>query len=133
MELNIKWTEIREVNVLPGRFYFVADISKEGNVTDFCVAYKVSGGWRLSKFYTVEFKVTHACIIDEVNHKISTPAHAIGDRVVTSTSIEDYKIGSVGEIVGKYDKARTWCIRMEDDFIILLEDKYFKHYYPGGD
>ena len=44
MELNIKWTEIREVNVLSGRFYFVAQASKEGNILRFCIAYQVMGG-----------------------------------------------------------------------------------------
>ena len=132
MELNITWIEIREVNILRGRSYFVADISKEGNVTDFCIAYKVSDCWRLSRFYLVDFKVTHACLIDGVTNKISTPAHAIGDRVVISETLEEYKRGSVGEIVGKYDKSRTWCVRMEDDFVILLEDKWFKRYYPEG-
>ena len=132
MELNIKWTEIREVNVLPGRFYFVADSYKEGNIKNFCIAYKVLDCWRLNKFYLVGFKVTHACLIREVTHKISTPSHAIGDRVVISTTVEEYKSGSVGEIVGKYDKSRTWCVRMEDNFVILLEDKWFKRYYPKG-
>ena len=88
----------------------------------------------------VPFKITHICRIDKivghnfvtplytmgdrvtVTNKISTPAHAIGDRVVISETLEEYKRGSVGEIVGKYDKSRTWCVRMEDDFVILLED-----------
>ena len=133
MELNIKWVEIREVNVLRGRCYFVAYISNEGEVVDFCIAYKVLECWRLNKYHIVHFKVTHACLINEVTHKISPPSSAIGDKVVISTSIEEYKAGSVGEIVGKYDKTRTWCIRMEDNFVILLKDKWFKHYYPGGE
>lgn len=133
MELKIKWTEIREVKRLHEKFYFVANISKVNNVKSFCVAHLDLEGWRLVGGLFVPFEVTHACLIHELCHEISTPAHAIGDKVVISLSIEKYKAGSIGEIVGKYDKPRTWCIRMEDNFVILLEDQWFKRYYPGGE
>ena len=133
MELNITWTEIREVNILPGRFYFVADIYKDGAVKNFCIAHNVSGlWWRVPGKTPTDFTVTHACIINKVTHVISPPAHAIGDRVIITISVEEYMKGSVGEIVGKYDKMRTWCIKMEDDFVILLEQKWFKRYLPVG-
>ena len=133
MKLNITWIEIREVNILPGKFYFVADISKDGVVKNFCIAHDVLGlGWRVPGKTLPAFTVTHACFINEVTHVISPPAHAIGDRVITSISVAEYMKGSIGEIVGKYDKTRTWCIKMEDDFVILLEQKWFKRYLPVG-
>ena len=132
MELNIKWVEIREVNVLIGRLYFLADISRAGNVKSFCVAHQTLGGWTASDKANVPFAVTHACLIDEVSHTISSPAHAIGDRVIISEHVEEHMKGDIGEIVGKYDKMGTWCIRMEDNFVILLEHKYFKRYHPEG-
>ena len=132
MELNIKWTEIREVKLLRGQPYFIAEASKEGSIGGFYIAYWVLGEWKIAQGYTLSIKVTHVCSIHEVTHKFYTSAHAIGDRVIISTSIEEYKKGSIGEIVGKYDKTRTWCIRMEDNFVILLKDKWFNRYYPGG-
>ena len=133
MELKIEWTEIREVSIFGGRFYFVANTSKAGKIKDFCVAYKTLERWRIDGVNFVPFEITHVCLINEVIHKISKPAHAIGDRVMILLGVEEYKQGSVGEIVGKYDKSRTWCIRMEDNFVILLEDKWFKRHYPGGE
>ena len=133
MELNIKWAEIRKVNVLYGKFYFVADIYKKGDIKSFCIAYKASKEWKLNDLQFVPFKVTHACLIDGITHKLPLTTYDIGDRVVTSTDIKKYKVNSVGEIVGKYDKMGTWCVRMEDDFVILLEDKWIKSYYPGGE
>ena len=134
MELNIKWTEIREVMVLPEQLYFVAEASKKDVILYFCIAYKApTGTWKVTSNFVVPFEVTHASIISGLHHEIFAPANAIGDKVVISPSINEYKAGSIGEIVGKYNKSRTWCIRMEDNFVILLEDKWFKRYSPGGE
>ena len=131
MELNIKWVEIREVNALRGKFYFVANIFREGGVKDFCIAFKTPESWKIHEKLLVPFEVTHVGLIDRITHTISRPTHAIGDRVIISVLVEEYKEGSIGEIVGKYDKMSTWCIRMEDNFVILLEQRWFKRYYPG--
>ena len=134
MELNIKWIEIGEVDILKGVYYFVADIHKGGSIKDFCIAYKVMDTWRLKNkdFTTCSFKITHVCPINGITHKIIPPPHVIGDKVRILKCIREYKIGSIGEVVGKYYATKTWGIRMEDNYIIILEEKEFNHYFLGG-
>ena len=129
MELNIEWTRVEDVKMSQlGRFYFVANIHEYGLIREFCIAYKVLEVWKSSKNTTVPFEVTHVSSIREVTHKILPSAYAIGDEVEILTSVDDYDTHSIGRIVGKYDKPYTWAVRMEDRFVILLEDKLFKHF-----
>ena len=125
MQLNIKWIGIREADVLQGILYFVADIHKGGGVKDFCIAYKVLEKWKVDETHLVSFEATHVCRINEVTHDVSPPAYAIGDTVKILTTFYGHKKGSVGNIVGKYNSGRTWCIRMEDDFVILVTEGDF--------
>ena len=132
MELNIKWTAIREINVFGGTFYFVADISKKGNIKAFCIAFKTSEGWQTYEKLPVHFEVTHAYLINKIIHKVEFGAYAIGDGVRVLKSFRNYRAGSVGEVVGKYHATKTWAIKMEDNYIVILEEREFNHYFPKG-
>ena len=94
--------------------------------------WRLATGCKSTSVYDVSFKVTHACFISGIMHEVRSPTHSIGDRVRMLTPIDGYKEGSIGEIVGKYAKPLTWCVKMEDNFVILLATNQFVHYYPGG-
>ena len=67
MELNIKWTEIREVNILNNKSYFVAKATNEGKIECFCIAEQLMGVWvhilpsQTDARNRVIFEVTHVC------------------------------------------------------------------------
>ena len=134
MELNIEWTDIRNTNLIRYKHYFVMRTPDGGTGAGrFCTAYWTGREWKSANLIPVPFHVTHVCSIDKVDHILLPSAYAIGDRVEILTSIDDYKEYSIGEVVGKYDRAHTWAIRMEDRFVILMADQYFRHYHSGGE
>ena len=127
MELNIEWIRIEDANVLSKQLYFVGKVSEKGVVRTFCLANRVSGVWLLDYYLVVPFKITHICPIHKVSYETPSNLFAIDDMVETLSPINDYKKHSVGQIVGKFDSSRTWCIRMEDNFVLLLREDEFRY------
>ena len=133
MKLNIEWTRVEDASPSqPGRFYFVTNVNKDGIVQEFCMAYKVLKEWRLNKYVTVPFEVTHVSYIGGIDHKILPSAYAIDDMVEILVPIYNYEKYSIGQIVGKYDESHTWAVRMKDRFVILMAAKRFRHYSSRG-
>ena len=133
MELKIEWRKVEDVKLLHGRLYFIANISKYGITQKFSMGHRVQNGWQSNEGITEPFEVTHASLIHRVTHKILPTSYAIGDKVEIIKTECDYKQYSVGEIVGKYDLGQTWCVRMEDNFVILIKNEDFRLHFTGGE
>ena len=133
MELNIEWKKVADERIRLNDLHFVALRGDDGVIVKFCMAFKKRGcGWWLNDNSQVHFEVTHVCPIRKVVHKISYAIYSIGDEVQILRAIEEYGKNSIGQIVGKYDLMRTWAIKMEDDFVIILRESDFRHYLKGG-
>ena len=134
MELKIEWTEIGAAGVMSYQPYFVTNApEKDAVITAFCIAYWLGGHWVSPDNTPMSIKVTHVCRIGKSYHTFLPCVYAMEDKVEILACIDEYEKGSIGKIVGKYDMAKTWCIRMENNFVILLEEKRFRHCYPGGE
>ena len=134
MELKIEWVDIRNTNLIRYKHYFVMRTLDGGTGSGhFCTAYWTGREWKSANLIPVPFCVTHVCSIDKVDHILLSSAYAVGDRVEILTPIYDYEKYSIGEILGKYGRSHTWAIRMEDRFIILMDDKCLRHYHSGGE
>ena len=132
MELRINWKQISNENLIYYRRYFVASITPNDVMKEFCIATRKPSGWKQSNGDTVDFKVTHVSLIEKLAHDFPFTSYAIGNKIEILETIDDYELYSIGEIVGKYDKMSTWAIRMEDNFVLLMKSKDFRHHYSGG-
>ena len=75
--------------------------------------------------------ITHVCLISKLSHAIIPTSYAIGDKVEITRTYSEYEKCSVGEIVGKYYQGQTWCVRMEDNFVIIIKNEDFRHHFVG--
>ena len=135
MELNIEWTKVEDVTLLPNEYYFVGSSMHTiptHNVRCFSVAYRCPTEWRLLDGNAVHFNITHVCLISKISHAIFPVSYAIGDKVELIKTDCDYEQYSAGEIVGKYDQGQTWAVRMKDNFVILIKNENFRHHFAEG-
>ena len=126
LELNFEWIHLYRMHITTDLDYAVRSELDNSDMPAIVLAYRDSRGrWLMRDKTPVPFPVAYVCHIDELTHSFMRGPFAVGDKVEILVRIGEYDKGSVGEIVGKYNRMHTWAIKMEDRFIILLETKDF--------
>ena len=128
LELNFQWVRSYNMIIVSNKLYAVRNELCPNNKRAVAIAYRtITGDWQITSQIPVPFKVVYVCHIEKVTDTFINGPFAIGDRVELLESIDDYEIASTGEIVGKFDLSRVWCLRMQDNFVILVKDHKFKN------
>ena len=128
LTLNFEWVHIYKENIITNKIYVVRNDTNPNNETATVLASRNAGGnWVITAKIPVPFPVAYICNIEKRTNTFINGPFSIGDKVELLESVDYYETASQGEIVGKYDISRTWCVRMNDNFVILIKDDKFKN------
>ena len=131
-KFHFKWVNLHTEDIINNRYYAVRDELNVKSTAAIALAYTdITGNWWIKFKVPVPFSVAYVCNIGGLTETFINGPFAIGNEVELLEPVDDYSRHSIGVIVGKYDIMRTWCVRMKDNFVILVKDDKFKNTSKG--